>query len=81
MIQKIFDRAAVLFAFEQVGGAQVALDEAKKYSVDLEICGLGGLRMKKEGVKILQDTTSISAIGIWEALPLIVPTLKIQKNF
>ena len=27
--------------------------------------------MKKEGVKILQDTTSISAIGIWEALPLI----------
>ena len=29
MIQKIFDRAAVLFAFEQVGGAQVALDEAK----------------------------------------------------
>ena len=34
MIQKIFDRAAVLFAFEQVGGAQVALDEAKKYSLE-----------------------------------------------
>jgi alkylation response protein AidB-like acyl-CoA dehydrogenase len=30
IIQKIFERAAVLFAFEQVGGAQVALDEAKK---------------------------------------------------
>ena len=29
----------------------------------------------------MQDTTSISAIGIWEALPLIIPTLKIQKNF
>ena len=29
MIQKVFDRAAVLFAFEQVGGAQVALDEEK----------------------------------------------------
>ncbi len=56
-------------------------DEAKKKSIDLEICGLGGQRMKKEGVKILQDTTSISAIGIWEALPLIIPTLRIQKKF
>tara|TARA_B100000941_G_scaffold288964_1_gene266969 strand:- start:444 stop:1622 length:1179 start_codon:yes stop_codon:yes gene_type:complete len=55
--------------------------EAKKRSIDLEVYGLGGERMKKEGVKILQDTTSISAIGIWEALPLIIPTLKIQKNF
>ena len=55
--------------------------EAKKRSIDLEVFGLGGDRMKKEGVKILQDTTSISAIGIWEALPLIIPTLKIQKNF
>jgi len=34
MIQKILDRAAVLFAFEQVGGAQIALDEAKKYSLE-----------------------------------------------
>ena len=34
MIENILNRAAVLFAFEQVGGAQVALDEAKKYSVE-----------------------------------------------
>ena len=54
--------------------------EAKKRSVDLEICGLGGERMRKQGVKILQDTTSISAIGIWEALPLIIPTIQIQKK-
>ena len=56
-------------------------DEAKKRSIDLEVYGLGGERMRKEGVKILQDTTSISAIGFWEALPLIIPTLKIQQNF
>ena len=37
--------------------------------------------MRKAGVKILQDTTSISAIGIWEALPLIIPTIQIQKTF
>ena len=61
--------------------SKALFDEAKKKSIDLEICGLGGERMKKEGVKILQDTTSISAIGIWEALPLILPTIRIQRRF
>ena len=61
--------------------SKALLDEAKKRSIRLEICGLGGEKMKKEGVKILQDTTSISAIGIWEALPLIIPTIRIQKRF
>ncbi|MDC3122043.1 lipid-A-disaccharide synthase [Prochlorococcus sp. AH-716-J21] len=60
--------------------SKALLDEAEKKSIELEICGLGGEMMKKEGVKILQDTTSISAIGIWEALPLILPTLRIQKR-
>ena len=61
--------------------SKALLDEAKKKFIDLEICGLGGERMSKEGVKILQDTTSISAIGIWEALPLIIPTIIIQRRF
>ena len=61
--------------------ARALFEEAKKLSIDLEICGLGGQRMKKEGVKILQDTTSIRAIGIWEVLPLILPTLRIQRRF
>ncbi len=60
--------------------SRALFDEAKKHSINLEICGLGGLRMKKEGVKILKDTTSISAIGIWEALPLIFPTIRIQRH-
>ena len=34
MIQDILNRSAVLFAFEQVGGAQAALDDAKKYSLE-----------------------------------------------
>ena len=61
--------------------SKALFDEAGKKSLDLEICGLGGERMKKEGVKILQDTTSISAIGIWEALPLIFPMMKVQEKF
>ena len=61
--------------------SKALFDEAGKKSLDLEICGLGGERMKREGVKVLQDTTSISAIGIWEALPLILPTIRIQRRF
>ena len=61
--------------------ANALFNEAEKRSIDLEICGLGGERMRKEGVKILLDTTSISAIGIWEALPLILPTIRIQRRF
>ena len=60
--------------------SKALFDEAGKKSLDLEICGLGGERMKREGVKILQDTTSISAIGIWEAIPLLLPTIKIQRR-
>ncbi len=60
--------------------SKALFDEANKKSIDLEICGLGGERMRREGVKIIQDTTSISAIGIWEALPLILPTIRIQKR-
>ena len=34
MIEKIFDRAAVLFAFEQVGGAHAALNMAREYAME-----------------------------------------------
>ena len=61
--------------------ANALFNEARKHSINLEICGLGGEKMKKEGVQIFKDTTSISAIGIWEALPLIIPTMKIQQKF
>ena len=60
--------------------ARALFDEAKKKSINLEICGLGGARMQKEGVKIYKDTTSISAIGVWEVLPLLIPTIRIQKK-
>ncbi len=61
--------------------SKALFDEARKNSIKLEIYGLGGEKMKSEGVEIFQDTTSISAIGIWEALPLIIPMLKVQKKF
>jgi len=61
--------------------AKALLEEAKKRSMKIQIFGLGGQRMSQAGVKVLHDTTPISAIGLWEALPLVIPTLKIQKKF
>ena len=61
--------------------AYALLKESKRRSLEIDIYGLGGERMKDAGVEVLQDTTSISAIGIWEAIPLIIPTLRIQKKF
>ena len=59
--------------------ANALLEESDRRSIPIDIFGLGGQRMRNSGVKILHDTTPISAIGIWEALPLVIPTLKIQK--
>ena len=61
--------------------SKALFDEARKYSINLEIYGLGGEKMKNEGVHLIQDTTSISAIGIWETIPLIIPMMKVQKKF
>lgn len=33
LVQQVYDRAAVLFAWEQVGGAQICLDMAKEYAM------------------------------------------------
>ena len=61
--------------------AKELFEESRKQSIDLEIYGLGGEKMKRSGVKIIKDTTPISAIGIWEAIPLVLPMIKIQKKF
>ena len=61
--------------------AKELFEESRKQSIDLEIYGLGGEQMKRSGVRIIKDTTPISAIGIWEAVPLVLPMIKIQKKF
>jgi lipid-A-disaccharide synthase len=48
-------------------------------NIDLEIFALGGDRMEKAGAKLLGNTTTISAIGLLESLPYILPTLKVQR--
>ena len=53
--------------------------EAAKRGVDLEILALGGRRMESAGAELIADTSSIGAIGFWEALPFVIPTLRVQS--
>jgi lipid-A-disaccharide synthase len=52
---------------------------AAKRQIDLEIAGLGGDRMKAAGVEILADTAVIGSMGFIEAIPFVIPAIKIQK--
>ncbi len=53
-------------------------EEAKARSLQLELVALGGEKMEAAGAKLLANTASIGAIGFWEAIPYILPTLKAQ---
>ena len=54
--------------------------EAEQRGLDLEITALGGPRMQRAGAQLLADTAPMGAIGLWEAIPLIVPTLRLQRR-
>jgi lipid-A-disaccharide synthase len=45
----------------------------------LEIVGLGGDRMAAAGCTLLGNTSTVGSIGILEALPFVLPTLKTQR--
>ena len=51
---------------------------AAKTGIDLEISALGGERMKAAGANLLANTAVIGSVGFLEAVPFIIPTLKIQ---
>ena len=54
--------------------------QAKIANIDLEITALGGERLKQAGATILGDTTAIGSVGLLEALPFVIPTLKLQNK-
>ena len=59
---------------------QARHDEAQSRGLELEVVALGGERMRKAGATLLANTTAMGAIGLWEALPLVWPTLQIQRR-
>ncbi|NRB08559.1 MAG: lipid-A-disaccharide synthase [Richelia sp.] len=47
---------------------------------NLEIVALGGEKMSAAGASLLANTTGIGSFGLFEALPFILPTLKVQRQ-
>ncbi|MCT0212257.1 MULTISPECIES: lipid-A-disaccharide synthase [unclassified Synechococcus] len=54
--------------------------EARRRELDLEIIALGGERMERAGARLLANTAPMGAMGLWEALPLVLPTLRLQRR-
>lgn len=54
--------------------------QASQLGLELEILALGGDRMARAGATLLAHTSEIGAMGILEALPFALPTLKIQNQ-
>jgi lipid-A-disaccharide synthase len=54
--------------------------EAQRRGVDLEIVALGGERMQRAGALLLANTMRMGAIGLWEAVPFLLPTLRLQRR-
>lgn len=52
---------------------------AAENSINLEIAGLGGDRMKATGANIIANTATIGSMGFIEGLPFVLPTIKIQS--
>ena len=54
--------------------------EASRRKLDLEIVALGGERMERAGAELLANTTRMGAIGLLEAIPFVLPTLRLQRR-
>jgi lipid-A-disaccharide synthase len=53
---------------------------AAERGLDLEVYALGGERMAQAGAKLLGETTAIGSVGVFEAIPYILPTLRLQSR-
>ena len=54
--------------------------QAEIMGIHLEVMGLGGANMEAAGAKLIADTTTIGSIGLFESVPLILPTWQIQQR-
>ncbi len=52
--------------------------QAQALGITLEITALGGDRMAAAGATLLGNTTAVGSVGIFEALPYLIPALRFQ---
>jgi lipid-A-disaccharide synthase len=55
-------------------------NEAYRRQMQLEITALGGDRMAQTSAVLLGNTGGIGSVGVWEALPHILPSFNIQRR-
>jgi lipid-A-disaccharide synthase len=54
--------------------------EARRRGLELEVVALGGERMERAGAQLLANTSRMGAIGLLEAIPFVLPTLRLQRR-
>ena len=54
--------------------------EAQRRGLVLEVVALGGERLERAGAVLLANTTRMGAIGLLEAIPFVLPTLRLQRR-
>ncbi|MDI9636451.1 lipid-A-disaccharide synthase [Kamptonema cortianum] len=67
---------------EVSGDLQGALlvEALKRQAQAVEIVALGGTRMAEAGAQLLANTSGIGSVGLWESVPFLLPTLRIQQQ-
>lgn len=60
--------------------AQALHRQAQAKNITLTLSGLGGERMAAAGTHLIGNTTPIGAVGIFEALPFLIPSFKMQRR-
>ncbi|MGB3200604.1 MAG: lipid-A-disaccharide synthase, partial [Nodosilinea sp.] len=59
---------------------EALLDRACDRHLALDITALGGPRMAKAGATLVGETSGIGSVGIFEAVPYLLPTLRLQRQ-
>ncbi|MCS6943160.1 MAG: lipid-A-disaccharide synthase [Geminocystis sp.] len=53
---------------------------AELFNISLQVEGLGGRKMREAGANVLHDTTAIGSVGLWESIPFVLPTWRVQQK-
>lgn len=54
--------------------------QAEQRGLTLELLAMGGDRMAAAGATLLAHTSAIGSMGIFESVPFVLPTLKVQRQ-
>ncbi|MEA5447421.1 lipid-A-disaccharide synthase [Leptolyngbya sp. CCNP1308] len=59
---------------------EALVQRSRDRAIDIDITALGGPRMAQAGAALMGDTTGIGSVGILEALPYVLPSMRLQRQ-